>query len=106
LFRNISTPRHRFRPFCFVSAFTDQYLQLNALKQKYLGELDIAAFPCNQFGLQEPGENHEILNGLRYVRPGDGFIPDFAVSGRKRERLRERERLDTEIEARERRERE
>lgn len=32
-------------------------------------------FPCNQFGLQEPGKNSEILNGLKYVRPGGGYEP-------------------------------
>lgn len=32
--------------------------------------------PCNQFGLQEPGANGtEILNTLKYVRPGHGFEP-------------------------------
>jgi len=33
----------------------------------------VLVFPCNQFGLQEPGRNNEILNGLRYVRPGNNF---------------------------------
>jgi len=41
--------------------------------------MDVAAFPCNQFGLQEPGENHELMNGLKYVRPGYGFVPNFQV---------------------------
>lgn len=35
----------------------------------------ILAFPCNQFYLQEPAENHEILNGITHVRPGKGFKP-------------------------------
>jgi len=35
----------------------------------------ISAFPCNQFDLQEPGNNSEILNGIKYVRPGNGFVP-------------------------------
>lgn len=35
----------------------------------------ILAFPSNQFDLQEPAKNHEILNGLRYVRPGGGWQP-------------------------------
>jgi len=36
----------------------------------------ILAFPCNQFGHQEQGKNaSEILNGLKYVRPGGGFEP-------------------------------
>ena len=41
--------------------------------------LEILAIPCNQFGLQEPGENSEILNGLKCVRPGGGFEPVFPV---------------------------
>jgi len=35
----------------------------------------ITAFPCNQFDLQEPANNSEILNGVKYVRPGNGFEP-------------------------------
>jgi len=35
----------------------------------------ITAFPCNQFDLQEPGNNSEILSGIKYVRPGKGFEP-------------------------------
>lgn len=61
---------------------TMQYLQLNELLEKYNKDKDddakcsfkVLAVPCNQFGLQEPGENaYEILNGLKYVRPGHGF---------------------------------
>lgn len=38
------------------------------------------AFPCNQFGLQEPGGTpEEILNGIRYVRPGNNFQPDLTL---------------------------
>ncbi len=41
--------------------FTPQYAGLQALHEKY-GErgLRILAFPCNQFGAQEPGSNDEI----------------------------------------------
>jgi glutathione peroxidase len=35
----------------------------------------ILAFPCNQFGFQEYGTPTEILNTLKHVRPGNGFIP-------------------------------
>ncbi|MBD5075277.1 hypothetical protein GUF45_27395, partial [Xanthomonas citri pv. citri] len=39
-------------------------------------DLLILAFPCNQFGKQEPGATpEEILNGIRYVRPGGDFVP-------------------------------
>nr|XP_006630415.1 PREDICTED: glutathione peroxidase 6-like [Lepisosteus oculatus] len=39
----------------------------------------VLGFPCNQFGLQEPEEDHETLNVLKYVRPGGGFMPKFPV---------------------------
>uniref|UniRef100_A0A8C2HDN7 glutathione peroxidase n=1 Tax=Cyprinus carpio TaxID=7962 RepID=A0A8C2HDN7_CYPCA len=39
----------------------------------------ILGFPCNQFGMQEPGKNIEILSGLKYVRPGNGFVPNFQL---------------------------
>ena len=57
-----------------------QYKQLNELLQNYSAKknskcnLRVLAFPCNQFGLQEPGENaYEIMNGLKWVRPGHNF---------------------------------
>lgn len=38
----------------------------------------ILGFPCNLFQLQEPGKNaSEILAVLKYIRPGDGFVPNF-----------------------------
>ncbi|KAK3526067.1 hypothetical protein QTP70_014664 [Hemibagrus guttatus] len=54
--------------------------ELNALQEelKDLG-FTILGFPCNQFGKQEPGENHEILPMLKYVRPGKGFVPNFQL---------------------------
>lgn len=39
--------------------------------------LEILAFPCDQFLNQEPGHNDEILDCLKYVRPGGGFVPHF-----------------------------
>ncbi|KAG9267229.1 glutathione peroxidase 9 [Astyanax mexicanus] len=39
----------------------------------------ILGFPCNQFGLQAPEENHETMDVLRCVRPGGGFIPKFPI---------------------------
>lgn len=65
--------------------YTYQYHQLNALQESEGGNLDscglrILGFPCNQFGFQEPGENkYEIMNGLHYVRPGHGFVPNFPL---------------------------
>uniref|UniRef100_A0A668AS76 Glutathione peroxidase n=2 Tax=Myripristis murdjan TaxID=586833 RepID=A0A668AS76_9TELE len=41
--------------------------------------LTILGFPCNQFGKQEPGKNHEILSSLKHVRPGNGFVPNFLL---------------------------
>ncbi|KAK0393290.1 hypothetical protein QR680_000135 [Steinernema hermaphroditum] len=54
--------------------YTAQYLDFSPLLQKFPG-LKIVAFPCNQFLLQEPIRDDEILNALRYVRPGHGFNP-------------------------------
>ncbi|MBN3302721.1 GPX3 peroxidase, partial [Amia calva] len=60
-----------------------QYLQLNALMEMFVGtNFMVLGFPCNQFGLQDPEENHETLNVLKYVRPGGGFIPKFEVFGK------------------------
>lgn len=43
--------------------FTPQYDGLQALKTKYQDKgFEILAFPCNQFGAQEPGTNEEIQN--------------------------------------------
>ncbi|OCT83219.1 hypothetical protein XELAEV_18025756mg [Xenopus laevis] len=41
--------------------------------------LQVLAFPCNQFGHQENSNNQEILNLLKYVRPGGGFEPNFPL---------------------------
>lgn len=42
--------------------FTYQYDGLEALHRKYGGTLAVIAFPCNQFGAQEPGDAAEIAN--------------------------------------------
>lgn len=36
-------------------------------------------FPCAQFYNQEPEDNDEILNALKYVRPGGGYVPSFPL---------------------------
>ncbi|XP_075827179.1 epididymal secretory glutathione peroxidase isoform X1 [Microtus pennsylvanicus] len=61
-------------------SLTIQYPELSALQKdlKPFG-LVVLGFPCNQFGKQEPGENKEILPGLKYVRPGGGYIPNFQL---------------------------
>ncbi len=40
--------------------FTPQYEGLEELYKKYQGKLEVLAFPCNQFGAQEPGTEEEI----------------------------------------------
>uniref|UniRef100_A0A8C0QUB3 glutathione peroxidase n=1 Tax=Canis lupus dingo TaxID=286419 RepID=A0A8C0QUB3_CANLU len=54
--------------------------ELNALQEelKSFGVV-VLGFPCNQFGKQEPGKNSEILSGLKHVRPGGGFVPNFQL---------------------------
>lgn len=43
--------------------FTPQYEGLEKLHQEYEDKgLEILAFPCNQFGNQEPGDADEIKN--------------------------------------------
>ncbi len=42
--------------------FTPQYEGLEALHREYGDKLAILAFPCNQFGAQEPGNADEIAN--------------------------------------------
>lgn len=43
--------------------FTPQYEGLEALYKEYADQgLEILAFPCNQFGKQEPGDAEEIKN--------------------------------------------
>jgi len=55
--------------------------QFNQLKAQFgPSGFEIIGFPCDQFDNQEPGENSEILNTLKYVRPGFGFVPNFLMS--------------------------
>ena len=43
--------------------FTPQFARLESLWQSYRDRgLVVLGFPCNQFGQQEPGENHEIAS--------------------------------------------
>ena len=54
---------------------------MNALMEKFgsTGRFNILAQPSNEFGKQENGDGDEILNSLKYVRPGKGFEPKFPL---------------------------
>ena len=41
--------------------YTSQYRDLQALYESYSDKIEIIAFPCNDFGGQEPGSNAQIL---------------------------------------------
>ncbi|KAF6132408.1 RAB15, member RAS oncogene family [Phyllostomus discolor] len=58
---------------------TRDFTQLNELQCRYPRRLVVLGFPCNQFGHQENCQNEEILNSLKYVRPGGGFQPTFTL---------------------------
>ncbi|DAZ93637.1 TPA: hypothetical protein N0F65_007971 [Lagenidium giganteum] len=55
------------------------YLQLNELAAKY-PNLVIIGCPCNQFGHQENLLSDEIYLSLKYIRPGNGFVPSFLLT--------------------------
>ncbi|KAI9019694.1 glutathione peroxidase [Hyaloraphidium curvatum] len=38
-----------------------QYPELQAIHEKFAGQLEILAFPCNSFGKKEPGSEQEIV---------------------------------------------
>lgn len=53
---------------------------MNQLQRTLGGSgLVVLGFPCNQFGHQENCRNEEILNSLKFVRPGNGFEPCFTL---------------------------
>ena len=56
---------------------TRQYLELQRLSE--LNYLTVVGFPCNQFGHQCYEKDFELLNTLKYVRPGDGYAPKFQL---------------------------
>jgi len=56
------------------------YPQANELTARYGSRgFVILGFPCNNFGFQENMGNGDILNILKYVRPGNGFVPVFQM---------------------------
>ena len=58
-----------------------QYLELNALQSLFQNyNFHVLGFPTDIFAHQEPGENYEeIFHSLYYVRPGNGFTPNFQM---------------------------
>ncbi|CAG0891966.1 unnamed protein product [Cyprideis torosa] len=52
---------------------------MNALVERFGDRLAVLAFPCNQFGHQENATNDEIPRMLRYVRPGNDFLPKMDI---------------------------
>ncbi|XP_041031985.1 CUE domain-containing protein 2-A-like [Carcharodon carcharias] len=60
-----------------------EFHKLNALMDKLShSSFTVLAFPCNQFGQQDPEKDHEILNVLKFVRPGGNFVPKFPIFGK------------------------
>jgi len=57
---------------------------MNALAEFYQdNDFVILGFPCNQFGMQEPGSDlgsdNEVMHGITHVRPGGGFEPNMTL---------------------------
>jgi len=57
-----------------------QYPDLNALKETFNGAVAVVGVPCAQFKNQEPGTPEEIIKALEFVRPGNGFKPNFPLT--------------------------
>jgi len=53
---------------------------MNALAEKYGDKIAIVGFPCNQFGHQTNEGPDEFLNTLKYVRPGNNFELNPAIT--------------------------
>ncbi len=54
---------------------------MNELIDRFGSEgFQIITVPCNQFGHQENGDGEEILASLKYIRPGNGFVPKFPLT--------------------------
>merc|ERR1711916_79195 len=59
----------------------EQMKALNELQELYEDHpFTVWAIPANQHGLQENAKNEELLNLYKYVRPGDGFEPNFPIT--------------------------
>jgi len=53
---------------------------MNGLAEKYGDKVAILGFPCNQFGHQTNEDEDEFLNTLKYVRPGNNFEVNSAIT--------------------------
>ena len=60
--------------------FSHSLSQMNTLAEKYGDKVAILGFPCNQFGHQTNEGNEEFLNTLKYVRPGNNFEVNAAIT--------------------------
>jgi len=54
-------------------------MQMNDLAEKFGDDLVVLGFPSNQHGHQTQEKDCEVLSMLKYVRPGDGFEPNFPM---------------------------
>jgi len=60
-----------------------EYPDMNKLADQFGSRLVIVAVPSDQFWNQEPtGNPVEIFNAIKYVRPGNGFVPKFHLTQR------------------------
>jgi len=83
--RNISLSEYSGKPFLIVNVatywgYTPDYLSYNVLKDQFQDSIEILGMPCTQFLNQEPGATPvEIRNGIKHVRPGGGYEPNFPL---------------------------
>jgi len=87
--RNVSLSEYKNKVVLLVNVAsfwvsTPQYLGLNELKKTYGNRgFEILGVPSSIFRNQEPTGNYsEIMNILRFVRPGNGFVPNFPLFSR------------------------
>lgn len=56
---------------------------MNELMEKYSSKgLSILGFSSNQFGHQENCTTGEVLDQLKHIRPGNGFVPKIEMMGK------------------------
>lgn len=62
---HLPLPSHHHNP-TLPGGFTPQYKELQALQDKYGPQgFQVLAFPCNQFGGQEPGSAAEVCTLMK-----------------------------------------